>query len=86
MNAMKQEPLLEWISARAGCSYLSDLRFLSEEQRGRLARELEALSPSAQDLWSWNDALKYLADAPPEQTAQAAKEQLIRHLSSPRPE
>ena len=83
MNAMKQEPLLEWISARAGCSYLSDLRFLSEEQRGRLARELEELPLSAYPLRSWNDALVYITDAPPERTAQAAKEQLVLLLSQP---
>ena len=34
-------PLLEYLSYRAGCAYLSDLRYISDWQRVQLARVLE---------------------------------------------
>lgn len=77
-------PLLEFLAYKAGCQYLSDLPFAGGWQRARLARELEQVPAEVAALWEWNDALDYLAQAPPEETAQAARERLIQSLSRAR--
>lgn len=74
--------LLEFLAYKAGCPYLSDLRFLSQEQRQYLAHKLDRLTPRNEDVRDWNDALNYLTGAPPMDTAQAAKEQLVQLLTS----
>lgn len=73
-------PLLEFLQYKAGCTYLSDLKSISGWQRTRLARVLEQIPAEAADLRTWNDALNYLAQAPPEETAEAARERLIAAL------
>ena len=78
-----EQSLLDLMSIQMGCMYLSDLRFLSPEQRRYLARRLELLTPREEDVREWNDALDYLAEAPPEDTARAAKERLVHLLSQP---
>lgn len=75
-----QLSLLDVMSIQMRCDYLSDLRFLNGGQRTLLAQKLERLTAAEEDLHDWNDALEYLAQAPPEQTAQAAKERLIALL------
>lgn len=77
-----EQSLLDLLSIQMGCMYLSDLRFLSPEQRRYLAQRLDRLTPRQEDIREWNDALAYLAGAPPEETAQAAKEQLVQLLTS----
>ncbi len=69
-------PLLETLSNRMNCEYLSDLRFLSGWQRLRLAREIEKIPCGAATLREWNDALEYLTGSASEQTAEAARQQL----------
>lgn len=78
---MARQSLLDLMSIQIGCMYLSDLRFLSPEQRRYLARKLERLTPREEDMQEWNDALTYLTDLPPAATAIAAREQLIKILS-----
>lgn len=78
-----EQSLLDLLSIQMGCMYLSDLRFLSPEQRRYLAQSLERLTPREEDAREWNDALDYLTGAPPEDTAQAAKERLVSLLSQP---
>lgn len=77
-----EQSLLDLLSIQMGCMYLSDLRFLSLEQRCYLAQRLNRLTPREKDLRDWNDALNYLTGAPPMDTAQAAKEQLVQLLTS----
>lgn len=74
-------PLLEFLQYKAGCTYLSDLRRLDSWQRARLARVLEKIPVGAVDLRTWNDALAYLAQAPPANTAEDARARLIAALS-----
>lgn len=76
--------LLDLMTIQMRCEYLSDLSFLDNSRRALLAQKLERLTVEPEDLRDWNDALEYLAQAPPEQTAQAAKERLIHVLSRPR--
>lgn len=76
--------LLEFMQVRMGFSYLSDLQFLSNCERMRLARVLADIPAASATLREWNDALMYLSNGPPEQTAEAARERLIQSLSHPR--
>lgn len=75
------QSLLDLLSIQMKCEYLSDLRFLSQEQRRCLAHKLKCLTPREEDVREWNDALTYLTDAPPEPTARAAKERLVALLA-----
>ena len=75
-NLCPAAPLLEYLAGRCHCVYLSDLRFLNEAQRKRLAREVEAVSADAVSLREWNDALEYLTGQSPEQTAEEARARL----------
>ena len=78
-----EQSLLDLLSIQMGCMYLSDLRFLSPEQRRYLAQRLDRLTPRQEDIREWNDTLDYLTGAPPEDTAQAAKERHVHLLSQP---
>lgn len=78
-----EQSLLDLLSIQMGCMYLSDLRFLSPEQRRYLAQKLDCLTPRQEDIREWNDALDYLTGAPPKESAQAAKEQLVKLLQKP---
>lgn len=78
-----EQSLLDLLSIQMGCMYLSDLRFLLPEQRRYLAQKLDRLTPREEDVREWNDALGYLTGASPEETAQAAKEQLVKLLRKP---
>lgn len=80
---MVEQSLLDLLAIQMGYMYLSDLRFLSLEQRRYLAQRLDRLTPRQDDVREWNDALDYLTGAPPEDTAQAAKERLVHLLSQP---
>lgn len=80
---MVRQSLLDLLSIQMKCDYLSDLRFLPPEQRRYLAQKLERLTPREEDVRDWNDALTYLTGALPEETAQAAKEQLVKLLRKP---
>lgn len=76
-------PLLDYLAYRAGCTYLSDLKYLNRWEKVQLAQTLEQIAVEAASLRVWNDALDYLAQAPPEQTAEAARSRLITALSQP---
>ena len=75
--------LLDFLAYKTGCAYLSDLKYINGWQRARLARVLEEIPAWAADLRTWNDALDYLAQAPPEQAAEDARALLITKLSQP---
>ena len=64
--------------------YLSDLKYLQDWELIRLGRTLEQVPANAATLFEWNDALAYLAAAPPDQTQEAARERLITFLTRPR--
>lgn len=73
--------LLEYLSYRAGCAYLSDLKYIGSWQKARLARVLGQIPVEAANVHDWNDALDYLAQTGPEQTAEDARARLIAALS-----
>ncbi len=76
-------PLLEALSTQVNCCFLSDMKYLDELDRRRLACALEHIPPDSAKLKEWNDALEYLARLPPEETAQAARGRLMEWLSHP---
>ncbi len=73
--------LLDLLYMQMGCTYLSDLRELDGPRRKDLAQRVGRFPAREEDLREWNDALAYLTKAPPERTAQAAKERLVNLLS-----
>lgn len=82
---MVEQSLLDLLAIQMRCDYLSDLRFLSQAQRQYLALKLDRLTPKEEDIREWNDALEYLTGAPPEETAQVAKERLVKLLRQQSP-
>ena len=77
-----EQSLLDLLAIQMRCEYLSDLHYLTGEQRRYLAAKLERLTPREGDLRDWNDALEYLTGAPPEPTARRAKARLVALLAS----
>lgn len=73
--------LLDALSLLAGCGNLSNLRYLDSWQRIHLAHALERIPAHAAALSEWNEALVYFARDPPQETAESARERLIRTLS-----
>lgn len=79
-----QLPLLEAMAIQTGCEYLSDLHYIDDLQRRRLARSLEKVDAKDADLFEWNDALEYLTrEKKTQPNAEQAKSALIAALSSP---
>ena len=76
--------LLDAMAIQSRREYLSDLKYLQDWELIRLGRTLEKAPAKAAALFEWNDALAYLAGAPPEQTQEAARERLISVLTRPR--
>ncbi len=74
--------LVDMLARELGCQYLSDLSFLEDAQRTYLARIIQDTPAASATLFEWNDALAYLAEAPPEQDAAAAKRKLLSTLTS----
>lgn len=77
----EHQSLLDRITIQMGCTYLSDLRYLSRDQQLRLAEKLKSLQARDHDLRDWNDALEYLTGQPSEQTAERAKAKLLDRLA-----
>lgn len=73
--------ILEYMAQRTGCSYLSDLRYLSGWEQFRLSSELRRIPAEAFPLEQWNDSLNYFTGLPPADQASEAKQQLIQFLA-----
>lgn len=72
--------LIEYLSMRLGCMYLSDLRSLCFLDRLRAYHILEKIPPECETLKNWNDALDYLVNEFPAETCEAAREKLMAAL------
>ena len=83
MNSVPEESLLEYLAARVGCDYISDLRYLQPEQRSCLAAVLADISNDAFTLPQWNEVLRYLTYMPPQETVAQARRQLVFILTCP---
>ena len=83
MHEKKHLSLLERLAQKAHCRHLDDLQYLELWEHALLARDLERIPAGEAPLEEWNRALDCLAKAPPETTAEKARQQLIRYLSLP---
>ena len=76
-------PLLDYLTYRMECTYISNLRFLDKIELGRLIKEIEEIPTDACSLWEWNDALCYLTcQNEPEKTPESAQAKLISLLKN----
>ena len=50
--------LLEYLSFKVGCMYLSDLRY--NENLYNIQHELRSIDPNIYSLKEWNDAVNYI--------------------------
>lgn len=82
-DARQTISLLDMLSVKIQCKFLSDLHYLHDWEREQLIRELEKIPPDIASIKEWNDALAYLAKAPPQQTREEARERLMIALSQP---
>lgn len=72
--------LLDFLARTLHCDYLSDLKFLSRNQRQILAETVSGIQPDSTPLREWNDALQYLTDSGSMDTQESAKQFLICNL------
>lgn len=84
-SAALELSLLDVLAYKAGCSVLSDLRYIDDSQRLALVCTLKKLSAEAVPLCQWNAALDYLAGAGPCPSAEQARTELIGRLSAAHP-
>ena len=78
-------PLLEYLSHRAGCAYVSDLKYIDSWQRARLARVLEEIPSLQVDMTSnWNrryrENMERLKSGDLFQVAQVVKGLMLRDV------
>ena len=72
--------LVDYLAAKAGCMYISDLKYLPPTEKYFLYRTVRELSPDCFPLREWNDALEYIAGAPNEADAPEARKKLGNYL------
>lgn len=72
--------VLEYLSMRLGCVYLSDLRSLCRADKRRAYHVLEKIQPECDSLKNWNDALAYLTNESPAEDCVTAREKLMAFL------
>lgn len=81
-RAEEKLSLVDMLAQELGCQYLSDLGFLQKSQRAYLAGVIQDTPLESATLFEWNDALAYLAEAPPQEDAAEAKQWLLSALTS----
>lgn len=72
--------ILDLLAKRMGCGCLSDLHYLPENERLRMADEIERIPALEYPLREWSDALEYITGNGPERTSMLAKNRLIESL------
>lgn len=77
------QPLLERLAIQMHCPDPTGLRRLSRESLSYLGEKLSPLTAREEDRAEWNQVLSFLTGAPPEPSAQAAKDRLLALLGGP---
>ena len=77
------QPLLERLAIQMHCPDPTGLLRLSRESLAYLAEKLSPLIVREEDQWEWNQVLTFLTGAPPEPSAQTAKDRLLALLGGP---
>jgi hypothetical protein len=80
MSTTQLLSLVEYISYKMGCTYISDLPRLDGLGRMKVAHVLENVSADVYPLKEWNDALQYIVHGSAELTAEEARAALMRKL------
>ena len=84
MSAAAKESLLDHLSNRLRCNYLSDLHLMP--YCGRIPAIIRSIPPDAFPLWQWNDAIEYLLQLPAAfQTAVDAKSFILETYAAAMP-
>lgn len=73
--------MLDALYADIGCDYLSDLVDMVRAKSDRLVMALENIKADDYPVEDWNEALKYLLEIEPVETAQEAKELLLKKIT-----
>lgn len=74
----RSEGLLELLAAKAGCLYISDLRFMPHET---LAMFMEDIDPDAFSPSEWQEASAYLLTSPEDYSFRKRSHRRRRRLS-----
>lgn len=80
MKIERNVSLLDVLAVEMRCTYLSDLRLLSNVQKLELARLVEKIPPEEASLDEWNDALEYLIGISAQTSREMARSRLIWSL------
>ena len=78
MTEKKQTSLLDALAECIGCTYLSELHYIKEDDRKKLIQKPEAISPEVYPPGDWNATLSYLTTAPPS-PPEEARRRLLHH-------
>ena len=80
MSAMQLLSLVEYLTYKVNCTYISDLPRLDVLGRSKVARALEDVPVEAYPLSQWNDALQYIVRGQAALTAAEARAALLDKL------
>lgn len=80
MSSTQLLSLVEYISYKIGCTYISDLPRLDGLGKMKAARVLNDVQADVYPLKEWNDALQYIVHGSAELTAEEARAALMRKL------
>lgn len=69
--------MLDYLFSQMDCVYLSDLRFLSAEEKRHLARKVLKIPEEAFSRRDWEEALTYLTGGGAEPDARRSKKKLV---------
>lgn len=80
MSTTQLLSLVEYISYKVGCTYISDLPGLDGLGKMKAVHVLDDVSADVYPLKEWNDALQYIVHGSTELTAEEARAALMRKL------
>lgn len=80
MSSAQLLSLLEYLTCKAGCMYISDLPGLEGWGKMKMLHALEKVSAEVYPLREWNDALQYIVQGEAEDTAAEARARLMEKL------
>lgn len=80
MSSTQLLSLVEYISYKVGCTYISDLPRLDVLGKMKVAHVLENVPADVYPLKEWNDAIQYIVQGSAELTAEEARAALMKKL------
>ena len=80
MSSTQLLSLVEYISYKVGCTYISDLPRLDVLGKMKVAHVLENVPADVYPPKEWNDAIQYIVQGSAELTAEEARAALMKKL------